>query len=99
MKNKTFKGTVSGVITTERHGKNGFGYDQYFCPELNKTMAEITNDEKGKISHRGNAIRLLKEYLEGEQHVYGIILSDNHKETGILYHIYELHKDADKFYI
>ena len=28
-----------------------------------------------------------------------IILSDNHKETGILYHIYELHKDADKFYI
>lgn len=28
-------------------------------------MAEITNDEKGKISHRGNAIRLLKEYLEG----------------------------------
>ncbi len=30
---------------------------------------EITNDEKGKISHRGNAIRLLKEYLEGEQHV------------------------------
>ncbi len=41
----------------------------FFVPELNKTMAEITNDEKGKISHRGNAIRLLKEYLEGEQHV------------------------------
>lgn len=37
-------------------------------------MAEITNDEKGKISHRGNAIRLLKEYLEGEQHVYGLFL-------------------------
>lgn len=69
-KTKTFKGTVSGVITTERHGKNGFGYDPiFFVPELNKTMAEITNDEKGKISHRGNAIRLLKEYLEGEQHV------------------------------
>ena len=41
----------------------------FFVPELNKTMAEITNDEKGKISHRGNAILLLKEYLEGEQHV------------------------------
>ena len=41
---------------------------QYFSFQ-NKTMAEITNDEKGKISHRGNAILLLKEYLEGEQHV------------------------------
>ena len=69
-KTKTFKGTVSGVITTERHGKNGFGYDPiFFVPELNKTMAEITNEEKGKISHRGNSILLLKEYLEGEQHV------------------------------
>ena len=37
------------MITTERHGKNGFGYDPiFFVPELNKTMAEITNDEKGK---------------------------------------------------
>ena len=42
-----FKGTVSGEITTERKGNHGFGYLSYFyLPEKNKTMAELTTEEK-----------------------------------------------------
>ena len=42
-------------------GENGFGYDPiFFVPELNKTVAQMTSEEKNAISHRGNAIRSLK---------------------------------------
>ncbi|RIL69936.1 XTP/dITP diphosphatase [Staphylococcus devriesei] len=65
---RTFKGTVSGVITTERQGDHGFGYDPiFYLPEKGKTMAELTTEEKGEISHRGNAIKKLNAYLESEQ--------------------------------
>lgn len=64
---RTFKGTVSGVITTERQGENGFGYDPiFFVPEKGKTMAQLTTEEKSEISHRGNAIKKLNAYLESE---------------------------------
>ena len=64
----TFKGTVSGEITTERKGDNGFGYDPiFYLPEKKKTMAELTTKEKSDVSHRGNAIKALNEYLEREQ--------------------------------
>lgn len=57
----TVKGTCEGLITNEKRGTNGFGYDPiFFVPELKKTMAEMTAEEKGAISHRGNAIRQLK---------------------------------------
>ncbi|GGG86876.1 XTP/dITP diphosphatase [Staphylococcus pragensis] len=62
---QTFKGTVSGEITTERQGENGFGYDPiFFVPEKGKTMAQLTTEEKSEISHRGNAIKKLNAYLE-----------------------------------
>ncbi|MCI2947308.1 XTP/dITP diphosphohydrolase [Staphylococcus caledonicus] len=65
---RTFKGTVPGVITTERQGDHGFGYDPiFYLPEKGKTMAELTTEEKGEISHRGNAIKQLNAYLESEQ--------------------------------
>ncbi|MCE5089440.1 XTP/dITP diphosphatase [Staphylococcus devriesei] len=65
---RTFKGTVPGVITTERQGDHGFGYDPiFYLPEKGKTMAELTTEEKGEISHRGNAIKKLNAYLESEQ--------------------------------
>lgn len=65
---RTFKGTVPGVITTERQGNHGFGYDPiFYLPEKGKTMAELTTEEKGEISHRGNAIKKLNAYLESEQ--------------------------------
>jgi len=60
----TVFGTCEGVIAHEKRGTNGFGYDPvFFVPSLNRMMAELTADEKGAISHRGNAIRKLKEQL------------------------------------
>lgn len=64
IKTKTFKGTCEGVITETKVGDNGFGYDPiFYVPVLSRTMAQLTAEEKGKISHRGNAIRLLAEAL------------------------------------
>ena len=52
------KGVVNGVITTEPHGENGFGYDPvFFIPEKGKTFAELSSEEKNAISHRGRALR------------------------------------------
>ncbi|NLY78482.1 MAG: XTP/dITP diphosphatase [Lysinibacillus sp.] len=62
---KTVFGMCEGVILTEKRGSNGFGYDPiFYVPELGRTMAELTAEEKGAISHRGNAIRKLTKELE-----------------------------------
>ena len=59
------EGKLEGVIATEQAGENGFGYDPiFFVPELNKTVAQMSSEEKNAISHRGNAIRKLKPKLE-----------------------------------
>ena len=59
------EGTLEGLITNKEIGKNGFGYDPiFFVPHLNKTVAQLTPEEKNVISHRGNAIRKLKPLLE-----------------------------------
>ena len=58
-----FTGKCEGIIGTEEKGSNGFGYDPIFCYG-NKTLAEMTDDEKNQISHRGEALRLLTEYLK-----------------------------------
>lgn len=64
----TFEGTVSGVITMEKLGEHGFGYDPvFYVPRMHKTMAQLTNQEKGEISHRRQAIDKLKAYLKGDQ--------------------------------
>ncbi|WP_342469011.1 XTP/dITP diphosphatase [Ureibacillus sp. FSL K6-3587] len=64
IKTKTFRGTCEGTILHEKRGSNGFGYDPiFYVPELGKTMAELTPEQKGAISHRGNAIRKLTEEL------------------------------------
>lgn len=57
-------GTCEGIILEEKRGTNGFGYDPiFFVPELDRAMAELTPEEKGAISHRGNAIRKLADAL------------------------------------
>ena len=62
---KVFIGKCNGVIAYTAKGDFGFGYDPlFFVPELNKTFAELTIEEKGKISHRGMAIKGLKKFLK-----------------------------------
>lgn len=58
-------GTVHGVISTAPRGSNGFGYDPVFVPDegAGRTLAELTDDEKHAISHRGRAFRAMVEAL------------------------------------
>ena len=59
-----FQGTCNGVITRERRGNKGFGYDAVFQPDgSTKTFAEMNMEEKAVLSHRGIALRKLTEYL------------------------------------
>jgi XTP/dITP diphosphohydrolase len=59
------EGKLEGVIAEKEMGANGFGYDPiFFVPKLNKTVAQLTREEKNAISHRGQAIRKLKPLLE-----------------------------------
>jgi len=59
------QGECQGVIAFEPRGENGFGYDPvFYLPELEKTMAELSMDEKNKISHRGQAVRKAYRILE-----------------------------------
>lgn len=58
-------GEVEGIIGTIPRGDNGFGYDPlFFVPEFNKTMAELTSEEKNKVSHRAKAIENLSEVFD-----------------------------------
>ena len=58
------RGEVEGIIVDERCGDGGFGYDPiFFYPPFNKTLAEVTAEEKNSVSHRGKAIRALAERL------------------------------------
>ena len=57
--------SVPGEIVAAKRGTSGFGYDPiFFVPRLDKTVAQLTADEKNAISHRGNAIRKLKPLLD-----------------------------------
>ncbi len=59
-----FEGIVNGTILTERHGSHGFGYDPVFQPDgYNCSFAELSMEEKNKISHRGRAIEQLIRFL------------------------------------
>jgi XTP/dITP diphosphohydrolase len=62
---KTFTGYVKGIIGKKQKGFNGFGYDPVFYPEGNdKTFAEMTDQEKDRLSHRGRAMKKLYNYLK-----------------------------------
>ncbi len=60
----SFEGIVNGEILTEKHGNAGFGYDPVFKPKGYKvSFAEMSLDEKNKISHRANATKKLVDFL------------------------------------
>ena len=61
---KTVRGVMEGIIGYEEKGENGFGYDPiFFLPEYGCTSSEISMEEKNKISHRGKALRAIKDEL------------------------------------
>ena len=63
----TARETVEGRIDYEAKGENGFGYDPIFLvPEFGRTTAELSEDEKNKISHRGKALRAIRASMEAE---------------------------------
>ncbi|MFH0976821.1 MAG: XTP/dITP diphosphatase [Spirochaetota bacterium] len=61
----TAKGTCNGIMTDKKAGSNGFGYDPiFYFPDLKKTMAELSLEEKNKISHRAEALTKAKVILK-----------------------------------
>lgn len=61
---RTVEGTIEGVIADAPRGENGFGYDPIFLvPTLGKTTAELSSEQKHRISHRGQAARLAAALL------------------------------------
>lgn len=60
----TARAVIEGRIGYEERGEGGFGYDPiFYVPELGKSTAELTEEEKNLVSHRGKALRLMKEEL------------------------------------
>jgi XTP/dITP diphosphohydrolase len=58
------EGVCEGTLVTEPRGERGFGYDPAFVPAgLDRTMSELSDEEKDRISHRGRAFRALAERL------------------------------------
>ena len=61
----TTRATIGGRIGYEEKGTNGFAYDpKFYVPEFGKTTAELTEEEKNQVSHRGKALELMKEELK-----------------------------------
>ena len=57
----TYEGRCEGLITEEPMGENGFGYDPiFYYPPLQKTFAQLSREEKGRVSHRGEALAELR---------------------------------------
>jgi XTP/dITP diphosphohydrolase len=60
-----FEGWCEGEIIPEERGTGGFGYDPIFLlPELGKTMAELSSENKNRLSHRARAVINAREFLE-----------------------------------
>lgn len=60
-----FEGEINGTIIHEMRGSNGFGYDPIFVPDgETRTLAEMSSEEKNKISHRAKALEKMKSFLE-----------------------------------
>ncbi len=64
---KTVRGTIEGVIAHEITGENGFGYDPiFYYPECGCTTAEMEPEKKNELSHRGKALRAMREIIDAK---------------------------------
>ena len=62
---QTFRGVAEGIILDNPRGTNGFGYDPlFYFPQIEKTFAQLSAEEKSKYSHRGSAFRQFLEWYE-----------------------------------
>ncbi len=67
----TTRATIEGRIGYEEKGENGFGYDPiFYVPEFGKTTAELSEEEKNQVSHRGKALELMKKELMKYEDTY-----------------------------
>ena len=65
--NETVKATMEGIVAHQAAGSNGFGYDPiFFLPDRGCTSAELPPEEKNRISHRGKALRMMRDILGKE---------------------------------
>ena len=66
---KMFEGTLEGEIAREKSGNGGFGYDPIFIADeyLGLTLADITEEQKNEISHRGKALRAMAAWLSSRE--------------------------------
>lgn len=63
---RSVEGVIEGIIADAPRGNNGFGYDPiFFVPEFNMTTAEMSSEQKNRISHRGQAALKARKLLEG----------------------------------
>ena len=64
-----FEGTMEGTIAREKSGRGGFGYDPIFIPDEypGLTAADITEEQKNEISHRGKALRAMAKWLNAHK--------------------------------
>ncbi len=68
---RQFEGIVSGQIINEYRGSGGFGYDPIFLPDgYNKTLAEMSMEEKNTISHRARAVNKLVDFLKATPSIF-----------------------------
>ena len=67
---ETFEGVMEGTITDTPRGENGFGYDPIFVPAgETRTFAEMSSEEKNKISHRAKALKKALDFIEDEMSI------------------------------
>jgi len=66
----TFRGTAEGIILEASRGANGFGYDPlFYFPQIQKTFAELTAEEKSRYSHRGAAFREFLSWCDAGKNI------------------------------
>lgn len=64
----TTEGKFEGIIGYEERGVNGFGYDPiFFLPEFGCSSAELSREKKNELSHRGQALRMMRDKLQGQR--------------------------------